>query len=143
MWDGHLEAPPGLTHHAHNLHPMLYKGTTTLAYSLVLDRPQSSIMVHQTFLNEHYDVVDAFGPPDKVKHLDPHDFSFIDNGTKMLQLTYIIHPTDELDRVQSEVEEGVFEVLDISTGTTDFEWRSLDHVLRNHSCVGDSLADIL
>ncbi|KAL8966374.1 MAG: hypothetical protein Q9183_003401 [Haloplaca sp. 2 TL-2023] len=99
-------------------------------------------MINHTFLSERYDVVDTFGPPDKVKHLDPHDFSIIDNGTKMLQLTLIAHPTDEHDRVPSTVEEGVLEVLDISTGTVDFEWRSLDHVPRNHSCVGDSLADI-
>ncbi|KAL8873067.1 MAG: hypothetical protein Q9174_001405 [Haloplaca sp. 1 TL-2023] len=143
VWDGYLEAPPGLTHRAHNLHPMLYKGITTLAYSLVLDRPQTSVMVHHTFLNEHYDIVDALGTPDQIKHLDPHDFSVIDDGTKMLQLAYIAHPTDEHDPVQSKVEEGILEVLDISTGTIDFEWRSLDHVPRNHSCVGGSLVRYL
>ncbi|MCJ1404213.1 hypothetical protein MMC11_007438 [Xylographa trunciseda] len=120
--------------HFHNLHTLEYRGLQHLAYSQVsLDA--SGLNVGGNFvLNSNYDVVAEFQKSTNITELDPHEFSILDNGTKLIQGGRIRHTSNGLSWKDGLVGESVFQVVDISTRETDFEWRSLDQIPLNESC---------
>ncbi len=67
--------------------------------------------------------------------LDCHDYAFIRNGSKALEIEQIFHKDYETDFGLRTIREAGLRVVDVETGEIDFKWRSLDHVAVNESCV--------
>lgn len=83
-------------------------------------------------------------------HLDPHDFEIINNGSRIIQAASIAHDrlqnseqNEMLELGPTVIKEALFQVVDIETRRVDFEWRSLDHVPINQSCISVEHPDYL
>lgn len=78
---------------------------------------------------------------DPNQDLDPHEFEILDDGSSYLQAAKVRHT------VGGSGGEGVEEVVlqDVGLGGDKlaFEWRSLQHVSLNQSCIGFAAADYL
>ncbi|KAL8709496.1 MAG: hypothetical protein Q9220_005738 [cf. Caloplaca sp. 1 TL-2023] len=124
---------------AHNLRPMQYQGSTHLAYTATRRDQGREICTH-TILNSSYDMIAEIRDPGNQFILDPHDFEIIDHD-KILQAGSITHPLSEHDTEQRSLKEAVLQLLEISSERTEFEWRSLDHVPPNDTCMGLNYQD--
>ena len=75
--------------------------------------------------------------------LDPHEFELIENASKSIQIGRITHASDWEYALNKLVGESVVQVVDTVTKEVDFEWRALDHVPLNESCLAWPLLDYL
>ncbi|ERF77165.1 hypothetical protein EPUS_08469 [Endocarpon pusillum Z07020] len=135
VWAGDMPGEVAWTNHVHNLHTFEYKGFRHLAYSHSKLDADGLNTGENTILNSQYEVVAHFKKPDSVEELDPHEFTVIDNGTKIIQLGYIRHPSDWPLVPNGIVREGVVQVVDFATRKVEFEWRALDHVPLCETCL--------
>ena len=86
-------------------------------------------------MNSNYAIVDAFGKPDGFTDFDPHEFELVDNGTAILQTGRIRHSSTSPLSVNGEVGESAFQLVDMSSKKINFEWRSLNYVPENETCL--------
>ena len=86
-------------------------------------------------MNSSYAIVDVFERPDGFTESDPHEFELVDNGTSILHIGRIRHPSTSLLSVNGEVGESVFQLVDVSSRKVYFEWRSLGYVPENETCL--------
>ena len=127
------------TQRAHNIHPITYRGKPHLAFVAVVEGDQHlSKVCTNVIMDQNYNIVEEFGRTvtagGRVNEIDPHDFTLLDKGGKIVQLTFIDH--DDYDDGRHEggpVKEAAFQVLDVETHENEFEWRSLDHVPWNET----------
>ena len=144
VWDGHSvfeeisatagDLPSGSN--VHNLHVVDYQGAPYLAYSTVVRNSQGlNTYGKNIIMNSSYAIVDVFDKPDGITDFDPHEFELVDNGTAMLQTGRIRHSSTSPFSVNGEVGESVFQLVDMSSKKVSFEWRSLDHVPENETCL--------
>ena len=94
-------------------------------------------------MNDRYEVVADFPKPDDFTDLDLHEFELIENGTKFIQIGRIIHASDWKYALNKVMGESVVQVIDTVTKEVDFEWRALDHVPLNESCLAYPVLDYL
>jgi hypothetical protein len=63
---------------------------------------------------------------------DPHEFRLIENGRKVLVTNCRTRPYDfeglENPQALQLIEDGLFQEIDVQTGSVLFEWSSLDHI---------------
>ena len=144
MWDGHKvfegisatakDLPPGSN--VHNLHVVEYQGAQHLAYSTVARNSQGlNTYGASIIMNSSYAIIDVFDKPDEFTESDPHEFELVDNGTAMLQIGRIRHSSNSPLSVHGQVGESAFQLVDMSTKKASFEWRSLDYVPENETCL--------
>ncbi|KAL8951566.1 MAG: hypothetical protein Q9222_002476 [Ikaeria aurantiellina] len=136
VWDGYHGSATGHNKGAHNLRPLHYQGTTHLAYTATRWEQSRWISTH-TILNTSYDTVEELRDPGNRVVLDPHDYEIIDEK-KILQAGSITH---HLGGHETVLKEAVLQLLDISSKRIEFEWRSLDHVPPNDTCMGLAYPD--
>ena len=86
-------------------------------------------------MNRSYATVNAFDKPDAFTEYDPHEFQLVDNGTGILQIGRIVHPSVSPFSVNGKVGESAFQLVDMSSKKVNFEWRSLNHVPENETCL--------
>lgn len=101
-------------------------------------------------MDSDYNVLEEFHSLEAGMQLDPHDFGLIGNGTSIIQAASIDHSPlvgseSEMGYRTSEtpVKEAIFQAVDIATRRVDFEWRSLDHVLVDETCLPGKHPDYL
>ena len=86
-------------------------------------------------MNNKYEVVAEFPRPDGITELDPHEFELIENATKIIQLGRVRHASDWRFAQNGVLGESVLQVIDTITRDVEFEWRALDHVPLDESCL--------
>lgn len=86
-------------------------------------------------MNSSYAIVNVFDKPDGFTDFDPHEFELVDNGTAMLQAGRIRHSSTSPLSVNGQVGESAFQLVDMSSKKVFFEWRSLDYVPENETCL--------
>ena len=86
-------------------------------------------------LNSSYAIVDEFDKPDSFTDFDPHEFELVDNGTAILQTGRIRHSSTSPLSVDGEVGESTFQLVDMSSRKMIFEWRSLNFLPENETCL--------
>lgn len=127
---------------AGNFRSIPYNGSTHLAYTSVEENKfgVSSYTTHK-ILNSKYLTVAAFTSLDASMELDGHDSGLLDDGRRLLQAAGITHPAGRVN--ERSLQEAVFQEVDLARREIEFEWRSLDHVSPNESCIGYSDPDYL
>lgn len=130
-------------YHTHNLHTISYQGSPHLAYSEVLKDSNGLNTGPNLIMNNQYEVVAEFPRSDDITELDPHEFELIDSGTKFIQVGRIRHASDWQFAQDGVIGESVVQVVDTVTRNVEFEWRSLDHVPQNESCLSFPNLDYL
>ena len=90
-------------------------------------------------LNSKYDVVAEFVTLDPSIELDQQEFVMLDGCMEILQAARIYH-TKGIGERQSVVE-AVFQEAAPMNGKVRFDWRSLDHISSNDSCIGKDSPD--
>ena len=124
-----------VNYNAHNLHTISYNGSIHLAYSetrLVANQTQAGAGL---LLNDRYETIAAFPSTDENMNLDPHEFEFIENNTKIIQQGRVKHASDWKFARKGIIIESVVQEVDMATGGVGFEWHSLDHVSPDESCL--------
>ncbi len=127
----------------------MYRENTHLAYASVqevYDLKDCENMI----MDSNYTIVERFKSSDDQMQLDPHDFEIIDNGTRVIQaaiiersLPHVCDSPVELELRSRIIKEAVFQVTDVATKNVDFEWRSLDYIPVDESCLGVEHPDYL
>lgn len=130
-------------YHALNLHTVTYQGSAHLAYSeILLDSNRVNIGTN-LIMNHKYEIVAEFPRPHGITELDVHEFELIENGTIFIQLGRARHASDWRFALDGVIAESVLQVVDTVTRNVEFEWRSLDHVPLNESCLSYPNLDCL
>ena len=127
---------------AGNFRSISYDGSTHLAYTSVEENKfgASSHTTHK-ILNSKYLTVAAFTSFNASTELDGHDSEVLDDGRRLLQAARINHPGGHIN--ETGIQEAVFQVVDLVRRELEFEWRSLDHVSPNESCIAYGDPDYL
>ena len=127
---------------AGNLRSIPYKGSKHLAYTSVEENKfgASSHTTHK-ILNSKYLTVAAFTSLEPRTELDGHDSEVLDDGRRLLQAAKITHPGGQIH--ERGLQEAVFQVVDLARREIEFEWRSLDHVSPNETCIAYGNPDYL
>ena len=86
-------------------------------------------------MNSSYAIVETFEKPDEFTDFDPHEFELVDNGTTIIQIGRIRHPSTSPFSVNGEAAESTFQLVDVFSRKVNFEWRSLSHVPENETCL--------
>ena len=86
-------------------------------------------------MNSSYAIVKEFSRPNHLIELDPHEFELLDNGTAILQTGRIRRSSTSPFSENGVVGESIFQVMDLSSKKIDFEWRSLNHLPENETCL--------
>ena len=73
--------------------------------------------------------------------LDCHDFAFVQNGSKILEIEEIYHEAYKTDIGLRPIREAGLRVVDVESRSVEYEWRSLDYVTVNESLVSLDLED--
>lgn len=84
-------------------------------------------------MNSSYAVVAEFTTLDSGLTLDAHEFEVLDGGERYIQAATLSHPAK--DGTKRGLVESAFQEIDVSTREVVLEWRSLDHVPLDQTCV--------
>ncbi len=87
-------------------------------------------------MDSHYAIVEEFDKPDEFTESDPHEFELVDNGTAILRTGRIRRSSTSPLSENGVVGESIFQLVDVSSRKIDFEWRSLNHLPENETCLG-------
>ena len=144
VWDGHRAFEKSLANdeivlsgpNVHNLHFIEYQGAPHLAFTTVeRDSKGWNSRGRNIIMNSNYAIVEAFDKPDEFTDFDPHEFELVDNGTTIIQIGRIRHPSTSPLSVNGEAAESAFQLVDVSSRKVNFEWRSLSHVPESETCL--------
>lgn len=101
-------------------------------------------------MNGSYSIISSLDISEGGLQLDPHDFEIIKDGSRIIQAISVDRSlprssdhTAVLSLAHTIVKEAGFQVAKLDTGLVEFEWRSLDHVPVNESCLGSGHPDYL
>ena len=88
---------------------------------------------HGVIMDKHYRFVKSVEPPGSYQaSSDMHEFMVIDGGKRALMTQYLrsVHNLCQYDICYGlgYIQQGAFHEVDVETGESIFEWKSLDHV---------------
>ena len=92
-------------------------------------------------LNSSYIVVAEFTTQDPIVQIDQHEFDIQDGGMGVIQAARIYHRNATGQR--RFIEEAAFQEIDPLNGKVLFDWRSLEDVPRNETCISRDEPDYL
>ncbi len=102
---------------------------------------------HGIIMDKHYRVVKSVEPSGNyMASSDMHEFIVLPDGKTALMSQFIRSAYDlcawDICNGLGYIQEGAFQEVDIETGNTVFEWRSLDHVDTSESYIGPGTTEI-
>ncbi len=94
---------------------------------------------HGVIMDNQYNIVHSVHAGDRSGSIDSHEFNMVKNGSSVLVTQYFPQRYDLSDNGitngQGWVIDGLFQELDVETGSVIFEWSALDHVALNETYV--------
>ncbi|GAB7354810.1 hypothetical protein MBLNU459_g5200t1 [Dothideomycetes sp. NU459] len=128
VWDGYGVAGSAT---AHNFRPCSYQNAAHLCYTQV--NQQNGYGIGQAMiLDSNYKTVATAQTGGNVQPADLHEFQLLDDGETAILSAYQVIPYDlssyNITGGLGWIDEGVFQVVNVTTGEVQFEWYSTNHV---------------
>lgn len=128
VWDGYGVAGSA---NAHDFRPCTYQGSPHLCYTQV--NQQNGYGIGQAMIvDSNYKTVATAQTAGNIQPADMHEFQLLDDGETAIMSSYNVIPYDlsyyNITSGLGWVDEGVFQVVNVTTGEVQFEWFSTNHV---------------
>lgn len=128
VWDGYGVVGSA---NAHDFRPCTYKGAAHLCYTQV--NQQNGYGIGQAMIiDSDYKTIATAQTAGNIQPADMHEFQLLDDGETAILSSYNVIPYDmsyyNITSGLGWVDEGVFQVVNTTTGEVQFEWFSANHV---------------